>query len=367
MRKIFIASAIAVTLTVPFITGLLNIPGEGFSNSEACAAQQAEEPSGRIITDEEAGKVEEVQRADEKRLKEAKRDAEEARRIIVARVNGVDITMFMLVRAMNRIAPQHVKKGDEATPEMTEQIKQDALDMLILEELAVQQAIKEGIIPAAEEIEKVMSQIRESLGSEQAYQAYLDKSLLTEDMLKKLIERSRRYELITAREVYGKVIMDEKLLREEYEREKERFILPDNFLVEDVFFLNKDEDAARAKSYEVLKLIKKKNNDVWKLVLDGTFIVRKIRISEERYPEIYKTMRDMNVGDLSDVIKEADGFHIIKVVKKEHSRQATFEEAKPALEPKFLVLAQDQRKKEWEKELRKGARIEILLEEQQKK
>ncbi len=74
--------------------------------------------------------------------------------------------------------------------------------------------------------------------------------------------------------------------------------------------------------------IRKNNNDVWKLVLDGTFIVKKTNIRKEKLPELYKAVTGMKVGELSGVIKDKDGFHIIKVTKKEPSRQLTFEEAK---------------------------------------
>jgi hypothetical protein len=360
MRKKLIILAVAACVTVAGLAGPLNAGGDGFGSDEAGGVERKNKEAVKAA---EAGKAE-----DAKKLEEARKSTEEARKIIVARVNGVDINMFMLLRAMNRVAPKYVKEGGEATPEMTEKIKREALDRLIYEELAVQQAIKEGINPAPEEIEKVVSQVRENLGSEQAYQEYLDKSFLTEDMLKKLIERSQRYELITAREVYGKVKVDERLLREEYEKEREKFILPDNFVVEDVLFLpGKDEEATRTKADEILKTIKKRDNDVWKLVLDGTFIVRKIKITEERYPELHKTMTGMKEGDLSGVIKDRDGLHIIKIIKKEPSRQATFEEARPSLEPRFLVPAQDKREEEWEKELRKDAQIEILLDKFQEK
>jgi uncharacterized protein (DUF2249 family) len=212
-----------------------------------------------------------------------------------------------------------------------------------------------------------VSQVKSNLGSEEAYRDYLDKSLLTEEALRKLIERSQRFELISAKEVYGKVVVDEKVLREDYEKEKEKFILPDNFQVEDVFFLSgKDEDSTRKKADEVLNTIRKKADDVWKLVLDGTFIVRKINIRQEKHPAIYNAMTEMNVGDLSGVIKDSDGFHIIKILKKYKSHQATFDEARGALESKFLVPTQEQRKQEWERELKKGAKVEIMLDDIEK-
>jgi foldase protein PrsA len=352
MRKKLITLIFAVTIILPGLTGR-SFAGENSNDKGTAGAEQ------RAVSKESPEEPEKAERA--------KKSVEEAKKIIVARVSGADINMFMLVRAMNRVAPRYLKKDEAATSEISRKIRKEALDWLIFEELAVQEAIKQGINPGPEEIEKVVSQVKANLGTEEAYKDYLYKSFLTEEALKKLIERSQRYELISAREVYGKVAVDEKVLRDEYEKVKEKFILPDNFLVEDVYFLSgKDEGSTREKADKVLKMIGEKADNVWKLVLDGTFIVRKINIRKEKHPAIYNAMTEMNPGDLSGVIKDNDGFHIIKIVKKDKSRQATFDEAREALEPKFRVPAQEQRKQEWERELKKDAKIEIMLDDIEK-
>ena len=363
-RALVIFAAVALT-TAP---GLMDFLKTGEDSGVALAEQRA--VSGRTSVADANGTPREVgeQKAEEaKQAEEARESVEEARRIIVARVNGADINMFMLVRAMNRVSPKYAEEGKAMSPETTKKIRKEALDRLIFEELAVQAALQAGINPAPEAIEKVVSQIKESLGSEQAYREYLDKSYLTEDALKKLIERSQRYELITAREIYGKVKVDERLVREEYEKEKGKFILPETLVVEDVFFLpGKDETTTRKRAEEILQEIGKNDNDVWKLVQDGTFIVRKVSVTREKYPEVYNAMTNMKAGDLSGIIRDKDGLHIIKVTKKEPSRQLTFEEARVALEPRFLVPAQDQRRQEWEDELRRNAKIEVMPEAEMK-
>ena len=318
-----------------------------------------DDPAGTeaAMSTAEAQKTAEAEKAEE----EARKSAQEAKKIIVARVNGADISLFMMVRAMNRISPQYTEAGKAPSPETTEKIRREALDRLIFEELAVQAAIKAGINPAPEAVEKVVNQIKKNLASEQAYRQYLDANDLTEDSLKELIVRSQRYELITAREVYAKVKVDEKLLRDEYEKEKDRFILPENLVVEDVYFLpGKDEDTTSKKAAEVLVIIRENNNDPWKLVLDGTFIVRKLKIVKEKYPEVHEAVTGLQVGDVSSVIKDRDGFHIIKVLTKEPARHLSFEETRSTIETKFLVPAQEQRRKEWEQELKEDAKIEIL-------
>lgn len=360
MRKTLITLSVAVILVVPGFTGWL-FAGENIARSDAPVLKPiavSEESSGAEKMDKGEAKAAEGRKAEEaKQAEEERKAVEEAKKNIVARVNGADINMFMLTRAMNRVAPKYIKEAP--TPETTAKIRDEALNRLIFEELAVQEAIKQDINPAPEAIEKVVDQVRKNLGPGQDYREYLVNNNLTEDTLKKLIERSQRHEIITAREVYRKVKVDEKLLQDEYEKEKGKYILPENLVVDDVWFMNLKDDAARKKAEEVLNTIKRKDNDFGKLMLDGTFIVRKIKVKKEKYPEIHKAMAGMKVGDLSGVISDKDGLHIIKVSKNEPSRQATFEEARGTIEPKFLVPAQEQRTEEWEKELRKNAKIEI--------
>lgn len=301
-----------------------------------------------------------------KGAEETKKAEEEAKKVIAAKVNGGEINMFMLTRAMNRIAPKYIKEGEATTAETTAKIEKEALERLIFEELAVQEAIKQGINPKPEAIEKVLEEVKKNLGSEEAYRGYLDKNNLTEDALKKLIERSQRLELITAKEVYGKVKVDDKLLHDEYEKEKGKYILPENLTVTDVWFVKGKDDAAREKAEEVLRIVRTSDNDPTRLTLDGTFIVRKITVKKETYPRIYKAAEEMKVGDLNGLIDEKDGFHIIKVLKKEPSRPATFEEARPTLEPKFLYPVQEERRRQWQKGLRENAKIEIVLDDLKK-
>jgi foldase protein PrsA len=348
---------ILIVAVFVFISGL-----KGFVTAADTISEYKAVPDAGTDRVEDVAKAAEAQEADSKKMEEERKAVEEAKKIVVARVNGEEINMFMLVRSMNRIAPKYIRDGVQGSDEINQMIRKEALNQLIFEALAVQEAINQGINPGADDIEKVIANVKENFVDEDGYREYLKNSTLTEDGLKRLIERSRRYELITAREVYGKAVIEEERLQAEYEKEKGSLILPDNFVIDDVFFINKrgDEETIRSKADSVLENIRAKNGDIWKLVPDGDFIVRKLSIKKERHPEIYRAISDMSVGDLSGVIQDRDGFHIVKVIVKETSRQLTFEEARRALEPRFLVSAQEQRRKEWEEQLIKKAEIEIV-------
>jgi hypothetical protein len=112
------------------------------------------------------------------------------------------------------------------------------------------------------------------------------------------------------------------------------------------------------KANEVLKRINAdKSKDPWSLVLDGTFIVRDVTIQKDG--ELYAAAKMLKPTKLSGVIKARDGLHIIKLKTYSPEHQLTFDEVKGSLEGKFKVEAQQKRLEEWERELRKDAKIDI--------
>jgi len=158
---------------------------------------------------------------------ELKKGIGESKKLVVARVNGSDITMYSLVKEMNVVAPRFVPAGQPATPAITVKVKNEALNNLIFKELALQEAIKEGMRVKPETVEDVLNKVRAQAGSEEAYKKYLEERNLTEDALKKAIERSHLLEMITAKEIFDKIKVDDKVLRNAYEKDKTLFMTKD--------------------------------------------------------------------------------------------------------------------------------------------
>lgn len=146
---------------------------------------------------------------------ETKKDVQAARETEAARVNGVEITMYELVREMNRIAPKH-RSDKNASAEPTRVIRKEALNRLIFKELAVQEAVKQGITVSPETIDQVIELMKKQMGDGE-YRKYLEESDITEAGLRNRIERSHLVEMITAKAVYAKVTVDDKDARADYE------------------------------------------------------------------------------------------------------------------------------------------------------
>jgi len=98
---------------------------------------------------------------------------------------------------------------------------------------------------------------------------------LTEETLKKKIERDLLYRMIFQKEIVAKVTINEEELRAAYETDKDKYLNPEQFFVADAIVLKGDnEDAMMNKAKEIRENLRKNNNDYTKIKRDGTFVAR---------------------------------------------------------------------------------------------
>jgi len=148
---------------------------------------------------------------------------EESKKTIAAKVNGVPISRFDLVVEMNEIAPQYIKPGQKRDPKTDEKIRKEALNRLIWRELAVQEAKKQGMKAPAESVAEELKRIKEEMKTEDAFRQNLAKSGITEEELKQRIERNLLVEMITEKEIFGKVTVDLEEAKRIHEKRTESF------------------------------------------------------------------------------------------------------------------------------------------------
>src|ERR1700690_2803571 len=124
------------TIMAVILIAVISLTGSSCKKEQKAAAPPP--------TPEQKAKIEGVK-------KEVKKNAEAAKTVTVAQVNGVDITMLDLIGEMNAIAQREEPKGGgKKTPASMEKDKKEALDNLIFRELAIQESIKQGIVVSPE-------------------------------------------------------------------------------------------------------------------------------------------------------------------------------------------------------------------------
>ncbi len=287
------------------------------------------------------------------------RAAREEKKIIVAKVNGANITLYSLINMTDRISALNSKTS---SPEPPEETRKKALDQLIFRELAFQEAVRQGLSVEEQRLDGEVSKFITSVGHEEGYKDFLEKQGLTPAEVRSQVERSLLLQLVAIREVAEKVSISDDEVRKEYDRQKDQYILPEKVSVVDVAFLqNQDDQASRKKAGEVLAEINAvKDKSPLNLAIDGTFAVRSRDIDKDKEPALYLAARKLREGELSGVLSTPDGLHIIQLSRYTPEKQAPYEEVKGPLKQKLLAFAQVKRFQEWEQELKKDAKIEIL-------
>ena len=158
-----------------------------------------------------------------KMFEEKRKSVEKLRKTTVARVNGVDISAYDLNKEIKVIAPQYVKPGQERDATVVEKMNKEALDRLIYRELAIQEALRQGMQVPSEAIADELKKTKEELTSEDAYRENLAKSGITEEELKKQLERNILVEMITEKEIFNKVTIDPGEVKKTFAQKKKSF------------------------------------------------------------------------------------------------------------------------------------------------
>ena len=138
-----------------------------------------------------------------------------------ASASNTDITMHELILEMNQIGPLFIKDPGQRTPEVDKKVRETAIDILVFRELAVQEAVRQGIKAKPSAVEEARKQLKQDLGSEDNYRNYLQKMALTEESLGRMLKRDILFNKITAKEIFQKAKANDKIAIEKRKKQWE--------------------------------------------------------------------------------------------------------------------------------------------------
>ncbi len=330
MKKRFVVASTFVLMMVFVLFEFSCVNGDVPGNGPVSGDKVAEAPSGGI--------------------------AQNLSQFVAARVNGREITMESVTKEMDSMFMQRGIMG-KPTAKETVQVRDDALDYLIFMELAIEYG--EKIIKVSDdEIDITIKQLKAELGTEKAYNDYLRMNKHTEETLRKDIEKKYLTQKTLQQEVNSKVVLDEEDTRREYEAHPEKFTIPAGIEVEtvNIYPVKGDWKEAADRANKIAAELKevKSANDIKNpkgLRIDS------MTISQEKHPELFSKVSGLEPSGVSSIYDVDDSYQVMRVIQKTPEQLIPFDRAKKWLQTK----ANTKKAKEWYEDLKKGAKIEILI------
>lgn len=286
---------------------------------------------------------------------------EGSRQTVVAKVNGNPVTMGELEDSIREI--MMTKYGNtEVTADIARTIRKNALEKLVLEELACQRAVALGISVDPALINKNIDAKREAAGGDEKFLNSLTQQNSSLQDLKRQIERFFLVKQLMHKEIDSKINISEKTLDEAYEANKAQFVEPERVKISDiVFFLDPNDPASKQKVLDVrTKIINEHAGNPADIQADGFLVISDLNVTAEHKPELYQHSRELKPGTLSDPLLIDGTFHLTKLESYTPRKEQPKEEVKAVIASQMRSSEKSQRLPLWREELLKDGKVEIV-------
>lgn len=282
-----------------------------------------------------------------------------------AKVNGDRISTEELDKQVEQLKKQYpdMFTGADGEGRLID-FKQRLLDNLVNQKLIEQAAKDKGISITDAEIEKQIEQLKSGFKDDEQFQSALKSANMTLDALRQQI----RDQLLTQKLIES-LAKDTKISEDEmkkyFDTNKEQFAQAAAKKASHILFKPEDKKtgetvlaqvkdggdfAALAKKYSVDTATAANGGDLgWP--------------TTPYVPEFESALAKLKKGETSDLVQTPYGWHIIRVTDTRTASQKKYEDVKDQIEQ---ILIQQRRADAYQKfldELRKKAKIEILVEE----
>lgn len=284
---------------------------------------------------------------------------------VVAEVNGVAITQQELDIATNRLLPKTFYHSS-ISPEKRKEAEKKAIEDLINRELFFQEAKRLGLTAKNSEVKEHLNIIEKQYPSQEAFKEALQKYGINIETLEKKIKKDILIKKLMEKEI--KVNLTDEEVEEYYNKNFQKFKKPESIRLRYILIKFRPTEPdfrkkAKAKAEEVLsKLDSGKDfaEMAWSYSDDRSRVkggdigyIHKGRFT----PEIENVAFSLRKGEVSDLIENDYGYHIVKVEDKKPSRQIPFLEIKEKLKAELTSSYQAEKKEKLIKRLRENAAI----------
>lgn len=294
---------------------------------------------------------------------------------IVAVVNDEVVTLSELNINVDNYMKRYEKTGqgpDRANIE--QQVRRGILREMIDEKLIEQKAKKLGIAATDKDVDEVMQEMlsKKNLSMQEMQDAIASTGETFEDYKNDLRQHLTRRNLL-AREIKRRVTVSDEEIGNYYREHRKDYEGKAAVRIKQILIIvPKDSDAETKEKLRVRAgeiLLRLKSGVSFDLMAaqvsqgpaaqtggDLGFVEKGLML-----PEVDRVAFSLGVGEMSDVIESAIGFHIITIVDKRGEGIKSFESVKEEIVEKIGKEKVEKKFEEWIREERTKAHIEIKL------
>lgn len=291
---------------------------------------------------------------------------------IVIRVGDRVVTRTQYARRLHDAfieIEQTTTSPAEATTKK-EEMRKNLPNDLIAELLIKDRADRLGLSVSADEVKEAMTRLKEQYGmkSEQEFEDSLRKSGMGRADMEARLRDSILMNKVFGRELRSREDLADKELRDRYDREKERYRLPERARLREIVVLKPDDptrvEAARKRATDLAA--EARTGDFAKLAMMSSEAGTRDKGGDlgevargELLPDLDKAVFNASAGAVLGPIESKSGWHILKVETRMPSEVPAFESVKDRLRKDASEDAWQRDYKAYIERLRKDAFIQI--------
>ncbi|MFZ5875184.1 MAG: peptidylprolyl isomerase [Nitrospirota bacterium] len=297
--------------------------------------------------------------------------AEEAR--VAARVNGVAITLVQVDRAVDERVPRITGHGALSESRRRE-LRAQALEDLIQEELMVQEAKRQGLTVTRSAVDEETAKIKKRFADSAQYDRALSRAGLSEAAVRAGVERFLLVKRVTERAVNDKVVVTDATMNAYYDANPSRFVVPEQVRYRHILIAvdpggsPADWEAAKQRAAGLVKQARagKPFADLAKTQSDDADTresggdrgwVHRGQLEHDEDAVLFA----LPVAGVSDPLRTLYGYAVYRVDEKRAAKALSWDEVnKPRLADELRRAETDRLREAWLADLRRRAEVELL-------
>jgi peptidyl-prolyl cis-trans isomerase C len=288
-------------------------------------------------------------------------------------VNGSVISRLTFDREMSGVRQRLSSMGKPVSPAQLPELEKRVLDNLINIELLYQESQKAGTkIDEAEVIEQFEA-LKKRFPTEAEFNNAIKKMKQTETTMKSQIRRGIAIQRFLDKETLGKVEVTEEENKAYYDKHTNLFKKPEQVRASHILIkvesgANQEIKEKARKKIEEIRQRLSKGEDFGALAKEFSQCPSSARGGDLNYfgrGQMAKPFEEaafaLKVGELSGVVETRFGYHLIKVTDKKPARTLSYDEMKDRIRKNLMREKIRLEVNKCVLELKKTAKIEILL------